>query len=191
MATPARATPLSLTVLALLHHKPLHAYGMQQLIKEWGKDLVVNVTQRVGLHRTIDRLLAEGLIEVHGTSRDRNYPERTVYAITAAGRATARDWLERMLAAPKAEFPEFPAALSHLLMIGPDRARAALGRRADEVTAHRVALEAQLTEHHELPRVTVLEIEYLHAAVTAEERWLRTVLYDLDSGQLSWTPEPE
>jgi DNA-binding PadR family transcriptional regulator len=49
MPTSVRGTPLALTVLSLLHYRPLHPYGMQQLIKEWGKDDVVNATQRVGL----------------------------------------------------------------------------------------------------------------------------------------------
>ncbi|MGH3234464.1 MAG: hypothetical protein ACRDOH_14645, partial [Streptosporangiaceae bacterium] len=42
-------TPLALTVLALLHYQPLHPYGIQRLIKQWGKDQVVNVEQRTSL----------------------------------------------------------------------------------------------------------------------------------------------
>jgi hypothetical protein len=42
-ATP-RSSPLALTVLALLHYQPLHPYGIQRLIKQWGKDQVVNVS---------------------------------------------------------------------------------------------------------------------------------------------------
>src|ERR1700755_1848820 len=96
-----RSSPLALTVLALLHYQPLHPYGIQRLIKEWGKDQVVNVGQRTGLYRTIDRLEAGGLVAVRGTGRDQQYPERTVYEITDAGRAVTRQWLEEMLAEPK------------------------------------------------------------------------------------------
>ena len=32
-----RSSPLGLTVLALLHYQPLHPYGIQRLIKQWGK----------------------------------------------------------------------------------------------------------------------------------------------------------
>ena len=53
-----RSSPLALTVLALLHYQPLHPYGIQRLIKQWGKDQVVNVEQRTSLYRTIERLLA-------------------------------------------------------------------------------------------------------------------------------------
>lgn len=31
----------------------------------------------------------------------------------------AGEWLEEMLAVPKQEFPEFPAALSHVMMLTP------------------------------------------------------------------------
>ena len=69
MSTASRSSPLALTVLALLHYKPLHPYGVQRLLKEWGKDQVVNVGQRASLYRTMDRLLAAGLIAVRETGR--------------------------------------------------------------------------------------------------------------------------
>src|SRR5437879_12737970 len=84
-ATP-RSSPLALTVLALLHYKPLHPYGVQRLIKQWGKDRVVNVSQRASLYRTIERLHTEGLTTVRETERDQAYPERPVYEATEAGR---------------------------------------------------------------------------------------------------------
>src|SRR5690242_13011037 len=130
-----RSSPLALTVLALLHYQPLHPYGVQRLIKQWGKDQVVNVGQRTGLYRTIDRLLAAGLIAVRETGRDQQYPERTVYEITDEGRAAARAWLIEMLRTPKQEFPEFPAALSQLLLLEPAEMLAALDDRRDRLAA--------------------------------------------------------
>ena len=46
MTQTVRSSPLALTVLGLLHTRPLHPYGIQRLIKQWGKDQVVNVGQR-------------------------------------------------------------------------------------------------------------------------------------------------
>jgi DNA-binding PadR family transcriptional regulator len=51
---------------------------------------VVNVGQRTGLYRTIERLEEGGLVAVRATGRDQQYPERTVYEITDAGRAATR-----------------------------------------------------------------------------------------------------
>ena len=126
MSPIVRSSPLGLTVLGMLHTQPLHPYGIQRLIRQWGKDQVVNVGQRASLYRTIERLRAAGLVSVAETERDHQYPERTVYKITDAGRAATREWLEEMLAVPRHEFPEFPVALSHVMMLTPKEALALL-----------------------------------------------------------------
>ncbi len=191
MTTPVRSSPLALTVLALLHWEPLHPYGIQRLIKQWGKDQVVNVGQRAGLYRTIERLLGAGLIAVRETGRSQQYPERTVYQVTEAGRAAASAWLEEMLATPKAEYPEFPAALSFVMMLGPDEAADVLSRRVDALTGTRDALRATaaVETEHDLPRVVTLETEYQRVLVEAELSWLRAVVADLRAGRLTWSLE--
>jgi|SRR4051794_8213075 DNA-binding PadR family transcriptional regulator len=185
-----RSSPLALTVLALLHYQPLHPYGLQQLIKQWGKDQVVNVSQRASLHRTIDRLHADGLIAVRETTRERAYPERTVYELTDAGRRVARQWLDEMLAVARQEYPEFPAALSHLLMTTPQQALRALQQRAGQLARRRAAMEAGLAAHaDQLPRVANLETEYLVAVTAAEERWVESIVDELRTGRLAWSTE--
>ncbi|WP_329462101.1 PadR family transcriptional regulator [Streptomyces sp. NBC_01431] len=189
MASLPRSSPLALTVLALLHYKPLHPYGIQRLIKEWGKEQVVNVGQRASLYRTIERLLEAGLITVRETERDQQYPERTVYEVTEAGREVTRSWLDEMLAVPKAEFPQFPAALSHALMLAPHELLDALERRLTSVSATLEALDAGLAAESAsgLPRVASLESEYLRAITAAEVTWLRAVTDDLREGRLPWS----
>ncbi|WP_225100003.1 PadR family transcriptional regulator [Streptomyces sp. CoH27] len=183
-----RSSPLGLTVLSLLHMRPLHPYGIQRLIKQWGKDQVVNVSQRASLYRTIDRLLEAGLIAVRETSRDQQYPERTVYEVTEAGRAATREWLREMLVAPRAEYPEFPAALSFTMMLLPGEVEADLSARAAQVRARIAELAAAAEGARELalPRVTMLEDEYRRAVLTAELNWLDAVTADLRSGTLTW-----
>ncbi|MFJ8989580.1 PadR family transcriptional regulator [Streptomyces sp. NPDC102279] len=186
-----RSSPLALTVLALLHYKPLHPYGIQRLVKDWGKEQVVNVRQRASLYRTIERLNGEGLIAVRETGRDQQYPERTVYEVTDAGRDTARAWLDEMLSAPKQEFPEFPAALSNLLLLTPGEVADLLQRRADALAEQLDGLQTALAAEAErgLPRVTRLETEYLRAVTAAELDWARAVVEDLRAGGLSWSKE--
>ncbi|MFF9480642.1 PadR family transcriptional regulator [Streptomyces sp. NPDC014733] len=190
MSATVKSSPLGLTVLALLHHRPLHPYGIQRLLKQWGKEQVVNVGQRTGLYRTIERLQAGGLIAVRQTERDQQYPERTVYEVTEEGRAATREWLEQMLATPKAEFPVFPAALSNMLLLSPDEVAPILEKRAEQVAARRAALERQSTDAPPgLPRITLIENEYLLAVLDAEERWLQGVISDVRDGSLTWSPE--
>lgn len=184
-----RGSPLALTVLALLRHQPLHPYGIQRLLKQWGKDLVVNVGQRAGLYRTIDRLLEAGLISVRETGRDQQYPERTVYELTEEGTTALLKWLDEMLSTPKQEFPQFPAALANALMLAPEDLAAALERRERAVAATLAGLEAGLAGDADLPRIAMLEIEYLREVTAAETRWLRGVIDDLRAGRITWSRE--
>jgi len=184
-----RSSPLALTVLALLMGRPLHPYGIQRLIKQWGKDQVVNAGDRTALYRTIDRLHRAGLIAVRQTERDRLYPERTVYEITGPGRAIARRWLEAMLATPKAEYPEFPAALSYVMMLTPAEALSLLEGRLAHVRQTLSGLASGLAQMRDLPRVSGVETEYLYAVTAAEEKWLAALADDLRDGRLVWSPE--
>jgi DNA-binding PadR family transcriptional regulator len=189
MPTAPRSSPLALTVLALLQYQPLHPYGIQRLIKQWGKDQVINVEQRTSLYRTIERLLAAGLIAVRETGRDPRYPERTVYELTDAGRQTARRWLEEMLAEPRQEYPEFPAALSHVLMLEPAELADVLDQRAQRLAGMLAALDAGSAAEADqgLPRIAMLETEYQRAVLEAELNWARAIVGELRSGELTWS----
>ena len=134
---------------------------MQRLLKLWGKDHVINVGQRANLYKTIKRLDQAGLIAVRQTERDQQYPERTVYELTEAGRQAATEWLTDMLARPRNEYPQFPAALSFIMLLSPAEAAAVLEQRA-------AALRGELAEHRggprrrplRLPRVVLMDDEY-------------------------------
>jgi DNA-binding PadR family transcriptional regulator len=185
-----RPSPLALTVLSLLGYEPLHPYRMQRLMQLWGKDRVVNVGQRANLYKTIKRLHEAGLIAVRQTERDQQYPERTVYEVTDQGRELALEWLTEMLAAPRNEFPEFPAALSFTMMLGPEKTAEVLKQRLAMVELSLAELDQELgAEYDHLPRVTMLETEYLRAVTTAERDWLVGVIDDLDGGILRWSSE--
>jgi DNA-binding PadR family transcriptional regulator len=190
MTPPLRPSVLALTVLSLLAYEPLHPYRMQRLMQLWGKDRVVNVGQRANLYKTIKRLHEAGLVAVRQTERDQQYPERTVYELTEEGRELALVWLADMLAAPRHEFPEFPAALSFTMMLGPEKTLEVLERRAAAVEGELADLDGDLAgEYDRLPRVTMLETEYLRAVTAAELGWLRGVVDDLRNGTLRWTAE--
>jgi DNA-binding PadR family transcriptional regulator len=192
VTTTFRRSPLALAILGLLEDGPLHPYGIQQLIKQWGKDEVINVGQRANLYKVINRLVDAELIKVRGTDRDQQYPERTTYELTDAGRAASRQWLEEILAIPRNEFPEFPAALSFLPMLTPEKTAELLDRRRESL-AHRLAeRDAAISaarKDFELPRVALLETGYLHAVIEAELRWIDTVRAGLRDGSITWSPE--
>lgn len=185
-----RRSPLAMAVLSLVDEEPMHAYRMQQLIKERHKDDVINVAQRNSVYQTIDRLLRDGLIAVRGTAREENRPERTVYEPTPAGRATLREWLLTMLSTPAREFPEFPAALAFLPVLSPQEARAALERRCAALEERLAALDGELAElSAHLPRLFTVESEYQRAMVATELDYVRGLVADLRTGRITW-PHP-
>jgi hypothetical protein len=96
-----------------------------------------------------------------------------------------------MLATPKQEFPEFPAALSLLMLLTPEAMRDALGRRAAALEQEVATQAADLARESAggLPRIASLEGEYVRTMTTAELAWVRGVLDDLDAGRLAWSPE--
>lgn len=110
--------------------------------------------------------------------------------MTDEGRTAARDWLTEMLAAPRREFPQFPAALSFAMLLSPQATEAALTRRADILRERLGELEEDLERYSgSLPRVTLLDDEYRRAMTAAELNWIDRLRADLRSGRLTWSKD--
>src|SRR5262249_59762265 len=95
-----------------------------------------------------------GFVEVNETVRREGYPDRIVYAVTETGREAARDWLREMLRSTGGEYPEFIAAISVVMGLEPDDARAQLEERETRLAAELAETES-LFEHlpPRLPRL--------------------------------------
>jgi DNA-binding PadR family transcriptional regulator len=182
---------LALAVLSMLSEEPMHAYRMQQLIKERHKDDVVNVSQRNSVYQTIQRLLRDELIAIESTQRTENRPERTTYRLTAAGRDALAQWLHAMLAVPTREYPEFPAALSFLPSVSPGQAVSALTTRIGHLESRLAVIATELAEAGAfLPRLFLIESEYEQQVVTAELGYVRALVDDLAGGRITWPFPP-
>ncbi|MEO8398140.1 MAG: PadR family transcriptional regulator [Chloroflexota bacterium] len=186
MARKFKRSPLALAVLVLLHEAPMHPYRMQRLIKDRGKDQVINVGQRASLYQTIDQLLRAGLITFWENARAEGFPERTVYRLTEQGHDAAVDWLREMVSTPAPEFPEFPAAVSLLPLLTPDDALQQMERREAALTEQIAQIDQEIQTSEELPRLFLLESEYLRTVLDAELMWVRSISADLRSGALTW-----
>jgi len=184
--TPKRS-PIALAILAMLREESMHPYRMQRLIKERGKDEVINVQQRASLYQTIQRLLREGLIATQQVIREDKRPERTVYEITARGREIAVQWMREILSKPAMEFPEFPAGVSFLPLLTPEDALHQLELRAQAIEAELRRTGELLKQATDVPRLFLLEAEYVRALQSTELSWLRTVVEDLRAGRLTWS----
>lgn len=175
-----------MVVLAFLLEEPMHPYLMRQRVQERGKHRVVNLAQPNSVYQAMDGLRRQGLIRVRETGRQERRPERTVYEITEEGERTLWRWLGTMLSDPGRDFPDFPAAVSVLMLLDPKEAARLLGARIE-------ALDKRLRElapaAGPLPRLFQLEDEYQCAMIKAEIDWVRTLVDDLRDGRLTWSRE--
>jgi DNA-binding PadR family transcriptional regulator len=187
--TSIKRSPTALAVLGMLMEEPLHPYRMQRLIKERGKDEVINVTQRASLYQTIQRLEREGLITAQKTVRDDKRPERTVYEITEKGRDIALEWMREMLSTVTREYPEFPAAISFLPLLTPNDVLGRLEQRAKIIESELRRIDGVLREAQAVPRLFLLEMEYLRALHATELSWVNGVVEDLHAERITWTDE--
>jgi DNA-binding PadR family transcriptional regulator len=186
MSSPKRS-PIALAILAMLAEAPMHPYRMQRLIKERGKDEVINVAQRASLYQMIQRLQREGLISARQTIRDDKRPERTVYEVTDRGREILVRWMREILSKPGMEFPEFPAAVSFLPVLSPQDVLRQFELRAQAIEAELNRTAELLKQAASVPRLFLLEAEYVRAVQATELSWVRAVVEDLRAGRLTWS----
>lgn len=183
-------TPLALTVLRMLCDGPMHPYEMQQLIRDHHYDTAVKVTHG-SLYHSVERLAAAGLIEQVETSRAGRRPERTVYAVTAAGRDAAHMRLAELLARPTDEFPLFGTALAFINLLPEAEVARQLRKRAVGLTA---LLAGRRTINETLrgrgiERYKLVDQEWSIAQAKAELDFVETLAGDLESGRLTWEDE--
>ncbi|MEV6606760.1 PadR family transcriptional regulator [Kutzneria sp. NPDC051319] len=128
------SNPLALAVLAELLIEPMHPYEMGRRLKEHGKDRDIKYN-RGSLYMVVEQLTKAGFIVEHETVRDTQRPERTLYAVTEAGRAELYDWMRELVTTPVHEYPSFGVALSLLVVLPPAETVELLGRRLETLTA--------------------------------------------------------
>jgi DNA-binding PadR family transcriptional regulator len=160
------------------------------LIIDTHKDFVTGLPR--SMYHAVDRLLRDGLIAVHEVRRDGPRPERTVYALTGAGRAALDDRVERLLAVPDTDATLFVAALSFVAALPRGRALAALRARRDALAARLDALAAGLaTVPAAIPRLLLVETEFERARLVAEHGWVAAFADEVGSGALAWPDEDD
>jgi len=175
-----------IAVLALLREVPMHPYQMQRLLGMRHKQEILAL-KRGSLYHAIGRLQRAGLIEVETTGRNGKRPERTTYRITHAGQEALSAALRRMVAVPRRESSEFMAAMSFLVHLPVDEAAKHLEERCrrleDDITWNVGALVGASSM---VPRIHLIESEYLVAMLRAELAWVRALAEDVRAGRLTW-----
>jgi DNA-binding PadR family transcriptional regulator len=192
---PRRAldNPLVLAVLGLLLEHPMHPYQMLAELRARSADHAAAI-RRGSLYDIVEALAAAGWVGEQDRQRSGNRPERTVYALTQAGRDELVRRLNSQIRTPNREFPQFLGAVSYLGALGPAGAVAALTERAQRLDERVTADEQRLAEvlASGVPRLHVIEAEYALSLARAELAWVNTVIDEIRAGALTWpTTEPD
>jgi DNA-binding PadR family transcriptional regulator len=186
---PLPRTPIALSVLNLLHERPMHPYEMRSLMRERRHDRAFRIRES-SVYDTVARLADRGFIEPVGVNRDGRRPERTVYAITEAGRDELLVWLRELTSEPAAEYPDFAAPLMFIYALGRDGAIGALQQRAAlleaEISRSDAFRRAIVGDIPDFPRIFGIEEEYAQAMRRAELAWVRATVTELRDGSLPW-----
>jgi len=186
---PLPRTPIALSVLNLLNERPMHPYEMRSLMRERGHDRAFRVRES-SVYDTVARLADRGFIEPVEVNREGRRPERTVYAITEAGRDELMVWLTELTSEPDAEYPAFAAPLMFIYALGRDGAITALRQRAAlleaEISRSDALRRAIAAEIPDFPRIFGIEEEYAQAMRRAELAWVRATVAELRDGTLPW-----
>lgn len=188
MSRSSLSNPLALAVLASLAEEPMHPYRITTTLRERGKEHSIRLNWG-SLYSVIASLEKNGLIEATHAERAGARPERTVYAITDAGRAAAFGRLREILGTPAKEYPAFEAGLSLIMLLAPDEARALLTQRVEALDA-RIAHLAGVLDMP-LPEIFLVESGYELAMLRAERAFVADLTDRLDhgvvGGQDLWT----
>lgn len=184
------SNPLALAVLAELTTGPTHPYEMGRRLKEQGKDRSIRYN-RSSLYMVVEQLRKAGFVAERETVRDTRRPERTVYALTAEGRAELDDWTRELLAEPRHEYPAFGVALSLLAALPIEESVDLLARRLE-------ALDDMIDASRSVPHGTggtglhpmsVIEEDYALALLRAERRFTENLIGQLGDPEFRRTPD--
>lgn len=180
---------LGLTALAYLTRAPMHAYELSRTLRDNGDARSVKFNHS-SLYMVIQQLAKAGFVVEQETSREGQRPERTVYAITEAGRRELLDWLRELIEEPQHEYPHFVAALSLIGALAPDDVVELLRRRLR-------GLSAQRSEIRELIDTTLaggvhplflVEEEYRLALLEAESSFVERFIDNIVDPGTGWGP---
>ncbi len=177
---------LALAMLSYLVREPAHPYELSRMLREHGDDRSIKFTHG-SLYMVVGQLAKAGFIAERETSRDGQRPERTVYALTPAGRAELRDWMRELVAEPKHEYPQFVAALSLIGALPPDEVVGLLRERLTRLAEQRTELRALLdgTDVHPL---FLVEEEYRLALLDAETAFVKGFIDRIEDPDTGWGP---
>jgi DNA-binding PadR family transcriptional regulator len=140
------------------------------------------------LYMVVQQLAKAGFIVEQETSRDGQRPERTVYALTDAGRHELGDWLRELVEVPQHEYPQFVAALSLIAALPPGEVLELLGRRLHRLTERRAEIRGLVdsTLAGGVHPLFLVEEDYRLALLDAESVFVERFIERINRPETGW-----
>ena len=178
---------LALAVMSYLSQRPMHPYELGRTLSEHGDARSIKFNHG-SLYMVVGQLAKAGYITELETSRAGQRPERTVYALTDAGRAEFRDWLRELVAEPQHEYPHFVAALSLIAALPPSEAVSLLRHRLGRLAAERAAIRSLIGTAlaQGVPELFLVEEEYRLSLLAAETDFVEELIEKITDPQAGW-----
>ena len=175
------ANPLALAVMAELTAGPKHPYDMARRFKQTGKDRHIKYNHG-SLYMVVEQLRRAEFITPQKVMRDTPRPERTVYALTAAGRDELFDWMRELVSRPQREYPSFLVALSLIVVLPPKETTDLLGLRLAALgrEIHDIRETVRSATAQGVPWIFLVEEEYRLAELKTEERFVKELAEGLE-----------
>lgn len=178
---------LALAVLSYLTQRPMHPYELSRTLRDNGDARSIKFNHG-SLYMVVGQLAKAGFITEQETSREGQRPERTVYALTDAGRRELRDWLRELIEEPRHEYPQFVAALSLIAALPPSEVLPLLRRRRDRLAEQRAEIRA-LIDHsldQGLPGLFLVEEDYRLVLLEAESAFVERFIGQIIHPETGW-----
>jgi DNA-binding PadR family transcriptional regulator len=178
---------LALAVLSYLTQRPMHPYELGRTLREHGDARSIKFNQG-SLYMVIGQLARAGFIMAQETTRAGQRPERTVYALTDAGRSELRDWLRELVEVPQHEYPQFVAALSLIATLPPDEVVELLARRLGRLASQRAEIRGLIdsTLAQGVHPLFLVEEDYRLALLDAELAFVERLIEQITHPKAGW-----
>jgi DNA-binding PadR family transcriptional regulator len=178
---------LALAVLSYLTQRPMHPYELGRTLREHGDERSIKFNHG-SLYMVVQQLARAGFITELETTRAGARPERTVYALTDAGRQELHDWLRELIEVPRYEYPHFVAALSLIAALPPGEVVELLNGRLGRLAAQRAEIRGLVddTLGQGVHPLFLVEEEYRLALLDAETAFVERLVEQINRPETGW-----
>jgi DNA-binding PadR family transcriptional regulator len=178
---------LALAVLSYLTQKPMHPYELGRTLREHGDARSIKFNHG-SLYMVVHQLERAGYVVEQETTRAGGRPERTVYAVTDAGRKEQQDWLRELVEMPQHEYPQFVAALAFIAALPPEDAVELLRRRLRRLATQRTEIRGLVdtTLAAGVHPLFLVEEDFRLALLDTESEFIERFIEQITHPQTGW-----